>query len=69
MTTAEAKSTLIALAAQMARRTNMPEPETWPWPRRLPRMVFNAAHRDCERASEQCRRWCIELKTIADNLE
>lgn len=63
------QSALITLAAQMARRQNMPSPDDWPgWSARAPQKLWRAARDECERASNQCADWAYEIRKIADAL-
>jgi hypothetical protein len=63
------RSALISLAAQMATRQGMPEPDDWPgWTARVPGKLYRAAVTDCEKASNQCADWAYELRKIADAL-
>jgi len=65
------KGKLIQLAAEMARRNNMPSMyhEDWGWPKGMQitswRKVFDSA----KNADEQCRQWAIALRKVADELE
>lgn len=63
------RARMIELAAQMARRRGMPEPDDWPgWGARVPEKLWRAARDECDKASAQCADWAHELRKIADAL-
>lgn len=63
------KARLIELAAQMACRKGMPDPDSWPgWGSRVPQKLWRAAREECDRARDQCADWAYELRKIADAL-
>lgn len=60
---------LITIAAQIARRTNMSDPDEWPgWNSNVPQKLWKAAKYASEAADKQCADWAYELKIIADKL-
>lgn len=61
------KARLIELAAQMALRKGMPDPDSWPgWGPRVPQKLWRAARDECDRARDQCADWAYELRKITD---
>lgn len=60
------RSKVFELAAQMARRQNMPAPDDWPgWGARTPQKLWRAARDECDKAGDQCADWAHELGKIA----
>lgn len=65
---ARIRSEMIVLAGAMARCQSMPEPEAWPWPKRMPMKLRRAAMLSARDAEEQCRLWATRLRDLADSL-
>ena len=64
----EALHRLLHVAAEIARRENMPHQDDWRWPSRATQALYSDAIEACNKASDQCARWTIELKSIWDEL-
>jgi hypothetical protein len=62
------KGELIKIAAQMARRKNMPDVEAWRgWDSRgVPKKLITDADLACEKARDQCGDWACTLRDIAN---
>ena len=57
---------LIKLAGEIARCTNLPDVETWPWRDDRDMQVWDAAENAANKAADQCGEWATELRRIAD---
>ena len=64
----ELYSRMIRLAADLLRKPNMPDVETWPWPAGASQKLWRRACKDEEAAREQCRLWGIAVKELADEM-
>lgn len=63
-----ARSALISVASEIVRRKNIPNEDEWPWPKRGSKMLRRVASSDLDRAADQCGRWALSIKAIADTL-
>ena len=59
---------LIKLAAEIARRTDMPDVDNWRWPARLPKALYRDARFAEQLVDERCVKWATRLREIADEL-
>lgn len=62
------QKSLFALAAEMAKCTNMPDVEEWPWGARVAKKIYRAAKTDQAIAEEQCRKWALALRRLAEGV-
>lgn len=70
MTTREAQSELLKIAAEMVRGEGLPSPyaEDHNWYRTTPVAERIAVERQYEKASNRCKEWAMRLKKVADSL-